>query len=140
MGNAPSFFEHSLRGRLGPLEQKVLDAVWSMGTATVREIVRDGRLWQTYPTIMTTMDRLFKKGLLNRVPQGRAFRYSVRYSPEEMERAEAMSGIRRLLSEGNTSLHLSYFVEAVGAHDERLLDELQSLVERQRAALRKEEA
>ena len=133
------FFEHSLRGRLGPLEQKVLDAVWSMGTATVREIVREGKLWQTYPTIMTTMDRLFKKGLLDRVPEGRAFRYSVKYSPEEMERAEAMSGIHRLLSEGNASLHLSYFVEAVGAHDERLLDELQSLVERQRAALRKEE-
>jgi predicted transcriptional regulator len=134
------FFEHSLRGRLGPLEQKVLDAVWSMGTATVREIVRDGKLWQTYPTIMTTMDRLFKKGLLDRVPEGRAFRYSVKYSPEEMERAEAMSGIHRLLNEGNASLHLSYFVEAVGAHDERLLDELQSLVERQRAAFKKEEA
>jgi predicted transcriptional regulator len=140
MENAPSFFAPSIRHRLGPLEQRVLDAVCSLGTATVREVVRDGKLWQTYPTIMTTMDRLFKKGLLDRVPEGRAFRYSLKYRPEEMERAEAMSGIRRLLREGNALLHLSYFVEAVGAHDERLLDELQSLVERQRAALRKEEA
>src|SRR5215831_13861905 len=135
-----SFSDASLRAQLGPLEQKVLDAVWSLGTATVREVVRDGKLWQTYPTIMTTMDRLFKKGLLDRVPEGRAFRYSLKYRPEEMERAEAMSGIRRLLREGNPLLHLSYFVEAVGAHDERLLDELQSLVERQKVALRKEEA
>jgi predicted transcriptional regulator len=140
MEELTSFFcDHSLRSRLGPLEQKVLDAVWSMGTATVREIVRDGKLWQTYPTIMTTMDRLFKKGLLDRVPEGRAFRYSVKYSPAELERAEAMSGIRRLLDSQHARLHLSYLVEAVGAQDARLLDELQSLVERQRAATKKEE-
>jgi predicted transcriptional regulator len=133
----PSFFD--TRARLGPLEQKVFDVVWSLGTATVREVVRDGKLWQTYPTIMTTMDRLFKKGLLNRVSEGRAFRYSANYSPEEMERAEALSGIRRLLGSPNVSLHLSQFVEVVGAQDERLLDQLQCLVEQRRAALKKEE-
>ena len=139
MEDSPPFSNTPIRTRLGPLEQKVLDAVWSTGSATVREIVRDGKLWQTYPTIMTTMDRLFKKGLLDRKPEGRAFRYSVRYSPEEWERAETMSGIRRILDSEHASLHLSYLVEAVGAHDERLLDELLSLVERQRSALRKEE-
>ncbi|HWI69583.1 MAG TPA: BlaI/MecI/CopY family transcriptional regulator [Nitrospiraceae bacterium] len=138
MEDLSSFSNTSLRAQLGPLEQKVLDAVWSLGTATVREIVRGGKLWQTYPTIMTTMDRLFKKGLLNRVPDGRAFRYSPKYSPEELERAEAISGIRRFLGSQNVSLHLSYLVQAVGAQDGRLLDELQSLVERQRAALRRD--
>ena len=125
--------------QLGPLEQKVLDAVWSLGTATVREVVSNGKLWQTYPTIMTTMDRLFKKGLLTRVPDGRAFRYSPRYSAEELERAEAMGGIRRLLGSQNASLHLSYFVQAVSAQDARLLDELHSLVEQQRAVAKKDE-
>lgn len=125
--------------QLGPLEQKVLDAVWSMGTATVREVVRDGKLWQTYPTIMTTMDRLFKKGFLSRAVEGRAFRYAARYSPEELERAEAIGGIQRLLGSQNASLHLSYLVQAVSAQDRRLLDELHSLVERQRALMRKDE-
>jgi predicted transcriptional regulator len=135
----PSFSGRSLRSQLGLLEQKVLDIVWSLETATVREVVRDGKLWQTYPTIMTTMDRLFKKGFLNRVPDGRAFRYSLKYSPEELERAEAFNAVQRLLGAGQASLHLSYLVEAVSAQDERLLDELQSLVEGQRAALRKED-
>jgi len=134
-----SFSDASLRAQLGPLEQKVLDAVSALGTATVREVVREGKLWQTYPTIMTTMDRLFKKGLLNRIPDGRAFRYSPKYSPEELERAEAIGGIQRLLDSQNVALHLSYLVQAVSAQDENLLNELQSLVERQRAALRKGE-
>jgi len=35
-------------------------------------------------------------------------------------------------------LHLSYFVEAVSTQDGKLLDQLQALVERQRAQLKAE--
>ena len=131
------FFETATSTQLGPLERQVLQAVWARGTATVREVREDGKIWQTYPTIMTTMDRLFKKGILDRVPDGRAFRYSVRYSPEELERVSALKGMRQLLRSEYASLHLSYLVEAVGAQDGKLLDELQILVERQRAQLKK---
>jgi len=137
MDKVLSSFEAHPRANLGPLERQVLDVVWALGTATVREVVRDGKLWQTYTTIMTTMHRLFKKGLFNRVPEGRAFRYCPRYRPEELERIAAEESIRQLLSSQNASLHLSYLVEAAGTQDERLLDELEALVERQRAELRK---
>jgi predicted transcriptional regulator len=132
----PHPFEGTGTAHLGPLERQVHSAVWMRGSATVREVLEDGTIWQTYSTIMTTMDRLFRKGLLARVLEGKAFRYSALYSPEEVERAAAMNGIRQLLGSDRASLHLSYFVEAVGAQDERLLEELQSLVERQRAELR----
>jgi predicted transcriptional regulator len=120
---------------LGPLERQVHHAVWSRGSATVREILADGTIWQSYSTIMTTMNRLFRKGLLFRVLEGKAFRYSARLSPEEVERGAAVMGIRQLLDSEYASLHLSYFVEAVGAQDENLLEELQALVERQRTEL-----
>lgn len=115
----------------------MLHAVWVRGTATVREIREDATIWQTYPTIMTTLDRLFKKGLLDRVADGRAFRYSARYGPEELERVAAVNGIKQLLGSEYASLHLSYLVEAVSTQDGKLLDELQTLVERQRAQLKK---
>ena len=130
-----SFSETPPTARLGPLERQIHHAVWMRGTATVREVLEDGTIWQTYTTIMTTMDRLFRKGVLVRVQEGKAFRYSARYSPEELERLAAMNGIRRLLGSEHASLHLSYFVEAVSAQDEKLLEELQILVERQRAEL-----
>jgi predicted transcriptional regulator len=130
-----SFSETTPTARLGPLERQIHHAVWMRGTATVREVLEDGTIWQTYTTIMTTMDRLFRKGVLARVQEGKAFRYSARYSPEELERMAAMNGIRRLLGSEHASLHLSYFVEAVSAQDEKLLEELQTLVERQRAEL-----
>jgi len=75
-----SIFENTPPARLGPLERQIHRAVWARGTATVREVLEDGTIWQTYTTIMTTMDRLFRKGLLARVLEGKAFRYSARYS------------------------------------------------------------
>jgi hypothetical protein len=46
-----------------------------------------------------------------------------------------VSGLRQLLRSERASLHLSYFVEAVSAEDDKLLDELQALVQRQREEL-----
>src|SRR5271165_6190123 len=109
--------ESSLGAPLGPLERQIHHAVWARGTATVREVLEDGTIWQTYSTIMTTMDRLFRKGLLGRVLEGKAFRYSARCSPEELERVAAVHGIRQLLGSEYASLHLSYFVEAGSAQD-----------------------
>jgi predicted transcriptional regulator len=130
-----SIFEAAPAAHLGPLERQVHHAVWARGTATVSEVLQDRTIWQTYNTILTTMDRLFRKGLLGRVLEGKAFRYSARYSPEELERVAAVGGIRQLLGSEHALLHLSYFVEAVGAQDEKLLEELHALVERQRAEL-----
>ncbi|MFY9643583.1 MAG: BlaI/MecI/CopY family transcriptional regulator [Terriglobales bacterium] len=135
MDSLPSNFDSAAVAQLGPLERRIHQAVWTRGTATVREVLEDGTIWQTYSTIMTTMDRLFRKGILGRVLEGKAFRYSARCSPQERERVATMNGIRQLLGSEHASLHLSYLVEAVGAQDERLLDELQTLVERQRAEL-----
>jgi predicted transcriptional regulator len=137
MTSPDSIFEDlALAAPLGPLEKQVHHAVWSCGNATVREVIQDRTIWQRYSTILTTMDRLFRKGVLSRVQEGKAFRYSARYSPEELERLAAVTGIRHLMKSEHASLHLSYFVEAVGEHDEKLLDALQGLVERQRAELR----
>jgi len=120
---------------LGPLERQIHRAVWERGTATVREVLQEGNIWQRYNTILTTMDRLFHKGLLVRVLEGKAFRYSARCSPEEFDRETTVSSLHQLLLSNHASLHLSYFVEAVSLADEKLLDELQALVQRQRAEL-----
>jgi predicted transcriptional regulator len=118
----------------------VLKEVWSHGSATVRDVLADGKLHQAYTTVMTTMDRLYKKGLLDRVAEGRAFRYTPRHTAEELQRVSALENIRQLLGSADASvLPLSYLVEAVSDHDAHLLDELQLLVERKRRELQTRE-
>jgi predicted transcriptional regulator len=130
-------FESGSRRQLGPFEQQVLERLWSRGSATVSELLADGKIRQAYTTVMTTMDRLYKKGLLDRVAEGRAFRYTPRHTPEELQRGTALHSIRQLLGSGDaSSLPLSYLVDALSAYDAQLLDELQLLVECKRRELK----
>ena len=132
-----SIFGSSSTPQLGPFEQQLLRELWSRGSATVRELVDDGTVHQAYTTVMTTLDRLYKKGVLDRIAEGRAFRYTPTLSAEELQRDAALDGIRQLLGSGDTSsLPLSYLVEALTAHDAQLLDELQLLIERKRRELK----
>lgn len=135
-----TFFGAGSGTQLGPLEQQLLQALWLRGNATVRELLDDEKITQAYTTVMTTLDRLYKKRLLDRVAEGRAFRYSPRQTADELRRVAAVEGIRQLLGSGDSSsMPLSYLVEAISTHDEQLLDELQVLVERKRRELKKAE-
>jgi predicted transcriptional regulator len=141
MSKAFSIFGSSSRPQLGPFEQQLMEEVWSHGSATVRELLADGTIHQAYTTVMTTLDRLFKKGLLDRVAENRAFRYTPRHTAEELQRVAAVEGIRQLLGSGDTSsLPLSYLVEALSSHDAQLLDQLQMLIERKRSELKASES
>ncbi len=124
---------------LGPLEQRLLDALWERGSATVREMVEDNCSDLAYTTVMTTLDRLFKKNLLARQPEGRAFRYSPRLTRQELQRERASEAFRQLMETSPaSSLPLSYLVEIVTEHDAQLLDDLGEVVEAKRRELRNE--
>ena len=123
---------------LGPLERRVLEALWTRGDATVRELVEDNVCRDlAYTTVMTTLDRLFKKNLLARVTEGRAFRYTPRFTREDLHREAAGEAFRQLLNaSAASSLPLSYLVEIVTERDSHLLDDLRELVDAKRRELR----
>jgi predicted transcriptional regulator len=123
------------RTQLGPLEQELLQKLWDCQSATVRELLDSGQMQLAYTTVMTTLDRLYKKDLLDRVAEGRAFRYSPRYSKEDLQMRAAGDAIRELLRSGPSSMPLSCLVEAVSEHDAQALDELQQLIEVKRREL-----
>ena len=122
---------------LGPLEVRLLEALWQRGDATVRELLLDAGSGMAYTTVMTTVDRLYKKGLLDRTAEGRAFRYSPRLTQAEIQRAVAGEAIQQIFDSSQTSsLPLSYLIEIVSERDSMLLDELQDLIERKRQELK----
>lgn len=124
-------------GQLGPLEQRLLEALWARGTATVRELLDDGYDDLAYTTVMTTLDRLYKKNVLTREAEGRAFRYAARFTPEELHREVAGEAFRQLLDASPAgSLPLSYLVEILTERDAQLLEDLLRLVESKRRELR----
>jgi predicted transcriptional regulator len=118
---------------LGPLEERMLDALWQRGNATVRDLVDGACHDLAYTTVMTTLDRLFKKNLLSRQAEGRAFRYAPRFTREELHRQVAGEAFRQLMDASPAaSLPLSYLVEILTEHDAQLLDDLRQVVEAKR--------
>jgi predicted transcriptional regulator len=125
--------------QLGPLEERLLEALWQRGHATVRDLLNgDGACRDlAYTTVMTTLDRLFKKNLLSREVEGRAFRYMPRFTREELHREVAGEAFRQLLDVSPvSSLPLSYLVEILTERDAHLLDDLRQVVEAKRRQLR----
>lgn len=122
---------------LGPLERDVMDVVWKLGMANVREVVSNIARRLAYTTVMTTLDRLYKKGVLDRVTTERAFVYSAKVTRQEWDRqraGEMMSGLLAGPLESREVV-LSCLVDAVGSHDARLLDELEQKILRKREEL-----
>jgi predicted transcriptional regulator len=79
---------------LAPLELDCMNTLWPIGHGTVREI-RDRlaeRRPRAYTTIMTIMDRLARKGIVERVKAGRAYVYRPRLSAEDA-RAQALAQV-----------------------------------------------
>jgi predicted transcriptional regulator len=120
---------------LGTLERRVLDAVWRLGRASVRDVLTAFDNTVAYTTAMTVMDRLYKKNVLNRQRAGRAYVYSAAASSEQLQSSLAMGLLQRLLGRGAASPVLSHLVDTVGARDREILDELDRLVREKRREL-----
>jgi predicted transcriptional regulator len=126
--------QQMLENTLGSLEREVMAVVWNHDEISVRDAC--GRLGSAvaYTTVMTTMDRLFKKGLLARRRVGRAFLYRAAATREEIEGAVAAEIVQGLLQrDGSGPLPiLSSLVDAVSDRDRALLDELERLIREKR--------
>ena len=117
-----------MRG-FGDLEAVIMDRVWEHAEpVTVRELhdeLSAGRVI-AYTTVMSTMDNLHRKGWLNRVKEGKAYRYSPSASREEYS-ARLM---REALSDGgDAEMVLSHFVAQIGSGES---DALQSVLRKLR--------
>ena len=128
-------------GQLGLREREILEVVWAGGSGTVQQVSSRLSIALAYTTVMTTLDRLFKKGLLHRVKQDRAFLYSPAVSLTEVERLRARSLVERFFNSSRSSqdLLLSCLVDVLGQYDESMLSRLDEKITQARLALHKGE-
>jgi len=135
---------HSAAGSatpLGYLETQVMEILWTGGEINVREVARQLARPLAYTTVMTTLDRLYKKGLLNRRKSERAFFYSAQVTRQQWEHKRAGDFVAAFLAgpqpAGETLI--SCLVDAVGTQDEALLDALERKIKIKRKELSRRE-
>jgi predicted transcriptional regulator len=105
----------------GDLEAVIMHRVWEHGRpVTVRELFDELAAERTiaYTTVMSTMDNLHRKGWLDRVKEGKAYRYTATASREEYSARlmrEALAG------GGDAEAVLSHFVAQIGSGESEAL-------------------
>jgi predicted transcriptional regulator len=127
-----------LEATFGPLEIRVLEALWSRPTPACVRDLQPQFPGVAYTTLMTTLDRLFRKGTLTRQKSGRAFFYRPKASQQELISELAGSTFATMLPGDAAAVRpiLSMFVDTVGDRDHALLDELEKLVRARREELK----
>jgi predicted transcriptional regulator len=119
---------------LGELECSVLEHIWSLKEATVHDVL--GRMERplAYTTIMTTLDRLYRKGLLVRLKRGRAFVYGPACSKEDVQREIARELVNEISADPMHSKDylLSFLIESVDPKETEVLTKLEAAIREKR--------
>jgi predicted transcriptional regulator len=124
-----------LESFFGGLELRVLDALWEQETAQSVRDLQPQFSGVAYTTLMTTLDRLHRKGVLAREKAGRAFVYRPRYTRDVLRSKLASDALHAVFGDRAAELTpiLSFFVETVSREDRESLDALERLIEERRA-------
>ncbi|TDD66188.1 BlaI/MecI/CopY family transcriptional regulator [Jiangella aurantiaca] len=120
------------RAKLGDLERAVMEQLWAFGSpATVRQVHEALAASRdiAYTTVMTVLDRLARKGSVEQLRDGRAFRYRPAMSREELT-AELMHEALDTVDGSDRTAALLRFVGSVSEDDARALREALEAVER----------
>lgn len=123
--------------RLGELETAVLEHVWTSGASDVKAVhhaLGEPR-GITLNTVQSTMERLFRKGLLTREKVSHAYVYSARQTREELGARVVEEVVGRLL-QGEAVPVLEAFVDLAERTDAANLDRLERLIAARRKARR----
>ena len=119
--------------RLGELERAVMDHLWgSDGPQTVRQVheALAVRRDLAYTTVMTVLQRLARKNLVQQIRDDRAHRYAPSYGRDELIAGLMVDALAEAADTGGRRAALMHFVGRVGADEaqalRRALDELEA--------------
>ena len=125
--------KHSLAEVLGPLEAEIMDVVWDTGEVTVRDVHRllESSRPLAYTTVMTTLGRLADKGLVKRMDDQPAHRYTALVSRDQYARSTVKSVVDWLVNHFPDPA-VAYFVDRVEKEDERVIERLREAIDQRR--------
>lgn len=111
----------------GALERDVMNVLWAGGGLAVRDVQARLARQVAYTTVMTTLDRLYKKHLLAREKAGLAYLYRPAIDRAEYQRRVVEAALVPLLEQGSGPV-LAAFVDVAAGADEQNLAQLEQLI------------
>lgn len=121
--------ESGLNRFFGPLEAKILDVLWNDGERTIKEVqqVLEKEKATNFNTVMTVMNRLTEKGVLQKRTEGRSSLYKPVTSRTEFLNTQSREMTNELMEEFG-SVVVSHMLDALEDVDDDLVAKLEKKI------------
>ncbi|RNB90487.1 BlaI/MecI/CopY family transcriptional regulator [Brevibacillus fluminis] len=123
------FHESGLNRFFGPLEAKIMDILWDASEMSIKDV--QGRIDQekavNFNTIMTVMNRLVEKGILQKRSEGRLSLFRPVLSKEAFLETQSKELTHDLMEEFGP-LAISHMIDALEEVDDELLAKLEQKI------------
>lgn len=121
--------ENGLNRFFGPLEAKIMEILWNNHEMTIKDVQRvlEQEKMTNFNTVMTVMNRLVEKGILQKRSEGRSSMYKPVQSRIEFLNAQSKEMTHELMDEfGNVVV--SHMLDALEEVDEDLVAKLEQKI------------
>ena len=104
-----------------PAELEVLQIIWEHGPCTVREVMNllKPKRPRAYTSVMSLMNVMAEKGLLNQEPKGRAFIYSAKVSRDKTQ-SSMLSDLLNRAFDGSANALVAHLLQQTEPNSEEL--------------------
>ncbi|MBI5454702.1 MAG: BlaI/MecI/CopY family transcriptional regulator [Deltaproteobacteria bacterium] len=121
---------------MGPLEQEILDVLWTRGEATGKTVHADIKSVReiAITTVLTVLERLAKKGYIRKSKGESVFVFRPAFSKEEFAK-EVSNDVLKGIFEISRSGACASFVDALAETDPLELDKLSAMIEHKKKEL-----
>jgi len=113
-----------------PAELEVLQIIWEHGPCTVREVMNllKSKRPRAYTSVMSLMNVMAEKGLVNQKPKGRAFVYSAKVSRDKTQ-SSMLSDLLNRAFDGSANALVAHLLQQAKPNNEEL-DEIHKTITR----------
>ena len=122
---------------LGPLETEILNIIWELSSATVKDvhdrILSDPDRELAYTSVATVLRRLTEKGWLKCDREGRTFYWQPMISRQQAQVIEAHEKLHRFLAVGNLDV-VAAFADSLDSASVEQLEAISQRIDKARRA------
>jgi len=121
--------ESGLNRFFGPLEAKIMDVLWNDVEMTIKDVqqVLEQEKLTNFNTVMTVMNRLVDKGILQKRVEGRSSMYKPILSRDEFLNTQSKEMTNELMDEFG-SVVVSHMLDALEDVDDDLVAKLEQKI------------
>ncbi|HPZ07226.1 MAG TPA: BlaI/MecI/CopY family transcriptional regulator [Candidatus Eremiobacteraeota bacterium] len=119
-----------IRKALGFLEADIMEIIWEKGKLSVREVfeIIKNKRDIAYTTVMTTMDRLYKKGILSRKKIVKGYTYWPKVTEKRLEKHIIRETLKGLFSDMKEPV-MSYFANSEEPEDIEIIKSFATIID-----------